>query len=172
MKSIKVAIIQANDSVAIMSFLILGRGNILPFGAQWADKDEAIWMREATPENIDHEISRIAFIEKPIKGYRIIDDTEVPADRTFREAWTDTGKIEIDMPKAKEVHRNKIRAVRADKLMQLDGEWMRATGQNKKQEADDIEAQRQILRDLPADPRIEAATTPEELKAFWPEELM
>jgi hypothetical protein len=32
----------------------------------------------------------------------------------------------------------------------------------------EIEAEKQRLRDAPADPRIDAAETPEELKAVWP----
>ena len=37
---------------------------------------------------------------------------------------------------------------------------------------DEIEAQKQSLRDATADPAIEAAQTPEALKAVWPSVLL
>jgi hypothetical protein len=172
-ETVKVAITQADDTIAVMSFVTLGRGDVLPFGAKWADKAAAIWMREPTSSNLEHEIGRTAGLALPIKGFRKLTEGEVPTDRTFRGAWRDRGsRLEVDMPAAREIHRDHLRAARSAKLMQLDGEWMRATGQGKKQDADAVEAQRQALRDLPADPRIEAVSTPEELKAVWPEELI
>jgi hypothetical protein len=50
------------------------------------------------------------------------------------------------------------------KMVELDGQWTRATGQGKQAEADAVEAERQKWRDAPADPRIEAAQSVEELK--------
>jgi len=169
-ETVKVAITQADDTVAIMSFITLGRGDMLPFGAEWADKAGAIWMREPTPANLEHEIGRTAGLARPVKGYRIVAEAEVPTDRTFRNALRDRGgKLEVDMPEARKIHLDRIRVARVAKLTELDGEWMRATGQGKKAEADAVEVQRQKLRDLPATLGAEAARTPEELKALWPE---
>jgi hypothetical protein len=171
-ETVKVAITQADDNVAIMSFITLGRGDVLPFGAEWADKAAAIWMREPTATNLQHEIDRTAGLARPIKDYRMIDAVEIPIDRTFRNALRDRGgKLEVDMYEARKIHLERIRVDRAAKFLELDGEWMKATGQKNNTEADAIEAQRQVLRDLTADPRIEAATTPEALKALWPAEL-
>lgn len=171
-ETVKIAITQADDSMAIMSFVILGRGDMLPFGAEWADKAEAIWMREPTPANLEHEIGRTAGLSRPIKGYRKIDDIEVPADRTYRNALRDRGdKLDWDMPAARELHREKLRHARASAFVRLDGEWMKAQGQGKTAEADAVEAKRQMLRDLPDDPKIEDATTIQELKAVWNDEL-
>lgn len=72
--------------------------------------------------------------------------------------------IGINMNKAKEIWRNKIRLERAEELAKLDVLYMRAL------EAGDIELQqtiaskKQALRDAPADSRIEDAVSPEELK--------
>lgn len=80
------------------------------------------------------------------------------------------GKIVVDMVKAREVHLKVIREVRDAKLVQLDIEWMKFTGQGKKQEADAAEAKRQALRDLPQTVNLDVAT-PELLKEIWPVEL-
>jgi hypothetical protein len=76
--------------------------------------------------------------------------------------------IKIDMQKAKDIWRDKIRALRAEELKKLDTQYMLAD------EADDqaakytVVARKKLLRDAPADPRIDAATTVEELKKVWP----
>lgn len=95
---------------------------------------------------------------------------ESPSDRTFREAWQatapDVGTIEVDMEKAKEIWRDKIRMARNELFPELDAKFMVAleTGADTTQ----IAAEKQALRDAPADPAIDAATTPEELRAVQP----
>ena len=89
----------------------------------------------------------------------------VPADRTFRGAWQFTGSaVEVDMTSAKEIHKNNLRTARKPLLDALDVDYMKAleTGGD----ASAIAAEKQKLRDVTADSRIEAATTPEELKAL------
>jgi hypothetical protein len=89
----------------------------------------------------------------------------VPADRTFRGAWQFYGNaVEIDMPKARDIHRDTLRAERAPKLDKLDVDWFRAVETGGDTEA--IAAQKQALRDVTADARIEAAITPDALKAL------
>jgi hypothetical protein len=96
--------------------------------------------------------------------------TEVPTDRTFREAWCCSGssKIECDMPKARDIHRDRMRRARQPKLDELDRLHNRALGRRRQAEADNIEARRELLRNVTDDPAIEAAQTPDELKAVWP----
>lgn len=98
-------------------------------------------------------------------------DYTVPTDRIFRDAWSfngnpDAGVISVDMTKAREIWRNKIRQARVDELNQLDAAFMKAleTGAD----TSVIVARKQELRDAPADPAIDAATTPDELKAVTP----
>jgi hypothetical protein len=98
--------------------------------------------------------------------------SELPADRTFRNAWTHDGsRVTVDMPKARVLHMDHIRRARQPVLDQLDKDWMKATGQRKSAEADAIEAQRQVLRDIPQTLDLTQAATPDELKALWPVEL-
>jgi hypothetical protein len=95
----------------------------------------------------------------------------VPAERTFRDAWTaganpEAGIISVDMDKAKTIWRDKIRAARNAAFPALDAAFMKALETGADTSA--IVAQKQALRDAPADPAIDAATTPEELKAVQP----
>ena len=98
-------------------------------------------------------------------------DYEVPLERTFREAWSfggnpEAGVITVDMNKAKEVWREKIRRARAPEFEALDAAFMKALETGADTSA--IVAQKQALRDAPEDPAIDAATTPEELKQVMP----
>lgn len=89
----------------------------------------------------------------------------VPADRTFRGAWAFNGNaVEIDMTKARDIHRDNLRAERAPKLADLDVAYMKALEQGGDTAA--IAAEKQALRDVTADARIEAAATPDALKAL------
>ena len=86
----------------------------------------------------------------------------VPQDRTFRGAWQFGEGIETDMPKARAIQRDNLRADREPLLAALDVAYMKAleTGSG----AADIAAQKATLRDITSDPRIDAAANPDELK--------
>ena len=96
-------------------------------------------------------------------------DYQIPAERTFRDGWeanADTGVISVNMAKAKDIWRDKIRAAREEPLKALDTAYMKAleSGSSTTQ----IVADKQALRDAPALASIDAANTPEELKAIQP----
>lgn len=98
-------------------------------------------------------------------------DYETPTERTFRDAWSfggdpEAGVITVNMDKAKTIWRDKIRVARDAAFPALDAAFMKAleTGAD----TSDIVAKKQALRDAPADPAIDAATTPEQLKAVQP----
>ncbi len=89
----------------------------------------------------------------------------VPADRTFRGAWTfNDNVIEIDMAKARDIHKDNLRAERKPKLEELDVSYMKAFEAGSG--AADIATQKQTLRDITADSRIANASTPDALKAL------
>ena len=91
----------------------------------------------------------------------------VPQDRTFRGAWQFNGDVvEVDMAAARDIHRDNLRAERAPLLDALDAYWFRAAETNDATSQANIAAQKQALRDVTNDARIEAATTPDELKAL------
>ena len=71
----------------------------------------------------------------------------------------------INMAKAKEIHRSKIREARTPKLAELDVEFQKALETSADTSA--IIAKKQALRDAPADSAIDAATDEAGLKAQW-----
>lgn len=77
--------------------------------------------------------------------------------------------ININMIKARDIARGIIRAERAPLLAALDVEFMRAVEQGNTALQAEIAARKQALRDATDDPIIEAAATPDELKAAIPE---
>jgi hypothetical protein len=79
--------------------------------------------------------------------------------------------ITINMTVARDVWRTRIRAARAPKLDALDVAYQRADEQGNSAAKQSIAAEKQVLRDATKDPRIDAAATPEELMAAWPEGL-
>lgn len=89
----------------------------------------------------------------------------VPQDRSFRAAWQFNGDaVEVDMVTAKAIHKDKLRAERKPLLDALDVEFMRTLEQGQATTA--ITAKKQALRDITDDIRIDAAATPEDLKAL------
>lgn len=95
----------------------------------------------------------------------------VPADRTFRGAWAFNGAaVEIDMAAARGIHRNNLRAERAPRLAALDVAYMKALEQAGDTAA--IAAQKQALRDVTGDARIDGAATPDVLKALTLDALL
>ena len=99
-------------------------------------------------------------------AYEIVEDSVIPTDRTFRDAWIQDSKtIKTDMAKAREVHKTKIREARTSKLAELDIEFQKAleTGAS----TTDIVSKKQALRDAPADSAIASADTEAKLKAQW-----
>lgn len=71
--------------------------------------------------------------------------------------------ITIDIPKAKDIWKDKIRAARNNALNKLDVEFMRATEAGT--DTTTIVANKQTLRDLPA--QVDNATTTDEIQTVW-----
>jgi len=87
-------------------------------------------------------------------------------DRSYRNAWKDSGKNkpDHDMDKAKNIHKEKLRALRQPLLDQLDIEYMKADEEGDQQKKKDIAKEKQRLRDITKLPEIDNAQTIEELK--------
>lgn len=96
-------------------------------------------------------------------------DYGLPAERTFRDGWeanADTGVISVNMAKAKDIWRDKIRRARVEPLAALDTAFMKA--QETSASTTQIVADKKALRDAPALASIDAASTPDELTAIQP----
>ena len=71
--------------------------------------------------------------------------------------------ITIDISKAKEVWKDKIRVARKSALEKLDIDFVKA--QETSSDTTSIVANKQTLRDLPS--QVDTATTTDEIKAVW-----
>ena len=99
-------------------------------------------------------------------SYEIVDDSVIPTDRSFRNAWKQNSKtIETDMAKAREIHKTNIREARVAKFAELDVEFQKALETSSDTTA--IVAKKQVLRDYPAQSGISTAVTDTDLKANW-----
>ena len=99
-------------------------------------------------------------------SYEIVEDSVIPTDRTFRNAWKQNNKtIETDIAKAREIHKNNIRNARTPKFAELDIEFQKALETSSS--TTDIVSKKQTLRDAPADSGIASADTEAKLKAQW-----
>ena len=76
----------------------------------------------------------------------------------------------IDMAKAREIHKEKIREAREPLLKALDVELLKA--QETGASTTDIIAKKQALRDAPADSGIAAAGDADALKAQWKTDIL
>ena len=76
----------------------------------------------------------------------------------------------IDMAKAREIHKNKIREARTPLLEALDVEFQKA--QETGATTTDIVTKKQALRDAPADSGIAAASDTDALKAQWKTDIL
>ena len=71
----------------------------------------------------------------------------------------------VNMSKAKDIHKDNIRAARKGKLAELDIEYQRA--QETSADTSAIVAKKQVLRDYPDHAGIATAQNTQDLKADW-----
>lgn len=90
--------------------------------------------------------------------YEIVDDSAIPTDRTFRNAWKHD--LKVDIAKAQEIAKERLRVERAPLLSDLDVEFFKAfeTGAD----TSEVMAEKQRLRDITK--VVDTLTTAEELK--------
>ena len=106
---------------------------------------------------------------------QVVEDDAIPKDRTFRNGWRQSGVAVVhDMPACRSVHRDRIRAARVQKMHEADVAFYKAieawiiSQPNVPKALLQAIANKQALRDCTADPAIDAASTPEELKVAIP----
>jgi len=104
-------------------------------------------------------------------SYRIIDAGQLPADRVFRNAWTDeynTETVDVHLDKAKEIKKDKMRDLRKPLMDHCDIEFMKAVEVGDEDMKQCIIARKQELRNVT---KLKLPDDIEELKAFHPEIL-
>ena len=127
-----------------------------------------------TPASTDLTVEEIAAKDVPTgKSYTIVEDTDIPSDRSFRNAWAiSSGAIQVDMTKAKDIMRNKIREVRKDLLAAEDVVFMRAVEDADSDAQAASATRKQALRDAPAASGISNASNVTALKSAWDTSLL
>ena len=127
-----------------------------------------------TPVSTELTVEEIAAKDVPAgKSYTIVEDSQVPTDRSFRDAWAlSDGSIQVEMTKAKDLMRDKIREVRKDLLASEDVEFMRAVETANAYAQAASAARKQALRDAPSASAISNASDVTALKAAWDTSLL
>lgn len=124
---------------------------------------------------IEELIQRHVDISKP---YMTVDINDLPVnDNDFFDAWSIISKddggynVVVNMEKARNIHREKLRIDRKQILDALDVQFMRAIERADIETQNEIISKKQKLRDLPAHPSIDEATTTSQLRALTIEVL-
>ena len=78
----------------------------------------------------------------------------------------------LNIEKARDIHRDEIRASRKHAFTDADGEFVRALENDDSAAIEAVKAKKQTLRDLPNRPEIDNLNTINELKADWPTDLL
>jgi hypothetical protein len=80
-------------------------------------------------------------------------------------------KVGINIKKAIEIHKDRLREARGPLLNALDVEFMRAVESGDKKLQEEIIAKKQALRDVTADKLFSKISDTDALKKVWPEVL-
>ncbi|AOV60345.1 hypothetical protein S820908_198 [Synechococcus phage S-CAM9] len=78
----------------------------------------------------------------------------------------------LNLEKARDIHRDEIRASRKKAFADADGEFVRALETDDSDAIEAVKAKKQTLRDLPNRSEIDNLNTINELKADWPTDLL
>lgn len=111
-------------------------------------------------------------IPENAKNITIMDSKDLPKDRYFRNAWEfNNGKAAVNKEKAIDIHINKLRAKRNEKLKQLDIKTMKALQASNPTKLTEINLLAQDLREMPkvAKEELTKLKSLEDIKNYIPE---
>ena len=100
------------------------------------------------------------------KKYKIVEESAVPSDRTFRDAWENYESVTTNVTKAKEITKTRLRVEREPKLLEQDTLFMKAleTGSD----TTSIVKEKNRLRDITK--QVDSVSDLDELKALSTDE--
>ena len=141
------------------------------------DKEVIIWNSEETghisitivAQGCPMTDEEIIAKDVPTKNFRVIKRTEIDKldQRFVPNAFICDENMNpvVDLKKAKEVWRDRIRIKRVPVLQALDVEYLKAS--EKKEDTSEITKKKQELRDLPQNPKIDKAKSIADLVKVW-----
>jgi hypothetical protein len=127
---------KADGTIAICILAPNDRRWVPTNGGPAVPESEADWFARVIAKSIPASATDV----------HVINRADLPADRTFRDAWRHRGgKLHVDMDHARAIHRKNL---------------------HKRAQRDKRSADQKAARDAISHPDIDAATTPEQLKAL------
>ena len=133
----------------------------------YTEDDGTVALIRLTPRtSLSVEEAQTQYVPDGKNSY-IVNNSDINVDYDFRYSWTydPSSGFGINMAKAKDEHKNNIRARREELMPALDVEFQRA--QETGSDTSAIVAKKNALRDAPANSAINSCTTTDELKAQW-----
>lgn len=111
--------------------------------------------------------------------YKVVEDTDLlnvhKDDKSFRQAWCFCSKqgVRFDMDRAREIHLQRVRARRNERLSSADFEINKAEDEDSPDQnlIKQLRRKRRGLRDIPQTLDMSKASCPDDLKKIWPKEL-
>lgn len=102
-------------------------------------------------EDIVNKANDAKMKRRGAKNIRVIDDSDIPADREFRDAWVDVSdetKIDICCEKAKDLKLKEMRLKREELFKDADRAFMLALEDGSEDKINEAKKEKQKLRDL------------------------
>lgn len=176
-EQVHLALSMSDGTVAIMGFITRGLRSAEPgelpdltvLDPSGGPVEAVVYLRDVSEETVAAECAKV-FEGKPVHmvSWRLLDGEPDLSDE-YRNAWTDVRAardITHDMAKSRELYRGLVRGRRAALLAELDVAILRADEDGNAQAKAAAIAEKRRLRDAPADPRIEAAASIDELRTL------
>lgn len=125
--------------------------------------------------NKDDHDKKVLEFQKKGEFYKVI-TSEILSNLYpfFSSAWelSPSSTVIVNMPKARDIHRQNLRPQRNTKFAPLDGEFMKALEKGDTVKQQQIATQKQKLRDITTHAAIESAQTPDELRNLTIDSLL
>ncbi len=163
-----------SDQVVRVVFAYSDKAGFVHYGSGASKRDiEKTLGHELSYDDYVAHVLKISAPEDAVNVVILAGDEPIFQDLTFRNAWEFDGDqaITVNMSKAREIHRSRLREQRGPELAKLDVDFLRSLETDDKIGKASIVAKKQRLRDAPAHIAIESAKTPDELKAITLETL-
>lgn len=133
----------------------------------FARDDDDSWTDTMIQAEVDKAAISWAAMGLTVVGWHRCELADFPADNDFRAAWTvQDGNVVVDVDRARECTKDRLRSERAPLMAANDVEALRALEAGDQKAAAVISAEKQRLRDVTTLPQIAEAETLDDLRAI------